>query len=34
LREPVAGLARADVVLITRSDVSDLGPAIEREVRR
>jgi len=34
LREPVGGLARADVVLITRSDVSDLGPAIEREVRR
>ncbi|HXB72489.1 MAG TPA: tetraacyldisaccharide 4'-kinase [Candidatus Acidoferrales bacterium] len=34
LREPVAGLARADVVLITRSDVSDLPPAIERAVRR
>ncbi len=34
LREPVAGLARADMVLITRCDVSDLGPAIEREVRR
>jgi 3-deoxy-D-manno-octulosonic-acid transferase len=34
LREPVAGLARADVVLITRSDVSDLAPAIERTVRR
>jgi 3-deoxy-D-manno-octulosonic-acid transferase len=34
LREPVAGLARADVVLITRSDVSDMAPAIERVVRR
>ena len=34
LREPVSGLARADVVLITRSDASDLTPAIEREVRR
>ena len=34
LREPAAGLARADVVLITRSDVSDLAPAIERAVRR
>ncbi|HMC61251.1 MAG TPA: tetraacyldisaccharide 4'-kinase [Candidatus Solibacter sp.] len=34
LREPVAGLERADVVLITRSDVSDMAPAIERVVRR
>ena len=34
LREPVEGLARAGVVLITRSDVSDLAPAIERVVRR
>lgn len=34
LREPVAGLARADVVLVTRSDVSDLAPEIERMVRR
>src|SRR6185295_12070909 len=34
LREPVAGLSRADVILITRSDDSDLGPAIERTVRR
>jgi tetraacyldisaccharide 4'-kinase len=34
LREPVEGLARADVVLITRSDVSDLAPAIERVVRQ
>jgi 3-deoxy-D-manno-octulosonic-acid transferase len=33
LREPVAGLARADVVVITRSEVSDLVPAIERVVR-
>ena len=34
LREPLSGLARADVVLITRADASDLEPAIEREVRR
>jgi tetraacyldisaccharide 4'-kinase len=34
LREPVAGVARADAILITRSDASDLGPAIERAVRR
>jgi len=33
LREPIAGLARADVVVITRSELSDLGCAIEREVR-
>ena len=34
LREPVAGLARADAVIITRSSHSDLAPAIEHEVRR
>ena len=34
LREPAAGMARADVVLITRSDVSDMTPAIERAVLR
>jgi tetraacyldisaccharide 4'-kinase len=34
LREPVAGLARADAIVITRSDDGDLVPAIEREVRR
>ena len=34
LREPVAGLARADAILITRSEASDLGPAIECEARR
>jgi tetraacyldisaccharide 4'-kinase len=34
LREPVEGLARADAVLITRSEASDLAPAIERAVRR
>ena len=28
------GLARADAIVITRSEASDLGPAIEREVRR
>src|SRR5947207_5389487 len=32
-REPVEGLARADVILITRCEASDLAPAIEREVR-
>jgi tetraacyldisaccharide 4'-kinase len=30
----VEGLARADLILITRSEVSDLVPAIERSVRR
>jgi tetraacyldisaccharide 4'-kinase len=30
----VAGVARADVVVITRSDMTDLGPAVERVVRR
>jgi tetraacyldisaccharide 4'-kinase len=34
LREPLSGLARAHIVLITRSAFSDLVPAIEREVRR
>lgn len=34
LREPVSGLARADLVIITRSEISDLGCAITREVRR
>jgi tetraacyldisaccharide-1-P 4'-kinase len=34
LREPIAGLARANVVVITRSELSDLGSAIEQEVRR
>jgi len=34
LREPLAGLARADLIVITRSDTTDLGPAIERIVRR
>ena len=34
LREPMDGLARADVILITRSDVSDNAPAVERAVRR
>jgi tetraacyldisaccharide 4'-kinase len=34
LREPFSGIARADVVLITRSEFSDLIPAIERAVRK
>jgi len=34
LREPPAGLARAHLVLITRSDLSDLTANIERQVRR
>jgi tetraacyldisaccharide 4'-kinase len=34
LREPVEGLARADVILITRAEASDLAPAVEREIRR
>ncbi len=34
LREPLAALARADIVVITRSDYSGLGEAIESEVRR
>ena len=34
LREPPAALARAGMVVITRSDITDLAPAIERAVRR
>jgi hypothetical protein len=34
MREPVQALARADAIVITRSEASDLGPAIEREVRQ
>jgi tetraacyldisaccharide 4'-kinase len=34
LREPVSGIGRAGIVLITRSAFSDLAEAIEREVRR
>jgi tetraacyldisaccharide 4'-kinase len=34
LREPLAGVARANVIVITRSNVTDLVSAIEQEVRR
>jgi tetraacyldisaccharide 4'-kinase len=34
LREPLEALARADILLITRSDLADTAEAIEREVRR
>jgi tetraacyldisaccharide 4'-kinase len=34
LREPMDALTRADAIVITRSEASDLGPAIERAVRR
>ena len=34
LREPVEGLARADAIVITRSEASDLGAAAERVARR
>ena len=34
LREPLPGLARAGVILITRSDFNDLADAIERQIRR
>jgi tetraacyldisaccharide 4'-kinase len=34
LREPLAALARADVIAITRSDASDLAEPITREVQR
>jgi tetraacyldisaccharide 4'-kinase len=34
LREPPAGLARAHLILITRSELSDLTAVIERQVRR
>jgi tetraacyldisaccharide 4'-kinase len=34
LREPLPGMARAHIIVITRSDETDLVPAISREVRR
>jgi len=34
LREPVEGLARAGIILITRGECSGLGASIERAVRR
>ena len=34
LREPVAGLSRADIVLITRSDAADTADAVEHAVRQ
>jgi 3-deoxy-D-manno-octulosonic-acid transferase len=34
LREPLSALARADVILITRTDLTDLAEAIEAHVRR
>jgi 3-deoxy-D-manno-octulosonic-acid transferase len=34
LREPPEGLARADLIVITRSDLTDLAGAIERQIRR
>jgi len=34
LREPVSSLSRADAIVITRSQFSDLAPAIENAVRR
>jgi 3-deoxy-D-manno-octulosonic-acid transferase len=34
LREPVEGLARADIILITRCRYSDMADAIERTIRR
>jgi 3-deoxy-D-manno-octulosonic-acid transferase len=34
LREPLEGLAHADIFLISRADLNDLAPAIEHEVRR
>ena len=34
LREPVAGIARADAIVITRTEAGDLATAIERDVRR
>jgi 3-deoxy-D-manno-octulosonic-acid transferase len=34
LREPFSAIARADIVLITRSEFSNLVPAIERAVRQ
>jgi tetraacyldisaccharide 4'-kinase len=34
LREPVDGVARADAIVITRNEASDLGAETERAVRR
>jgi len=34
LREPLGSLARADVILMTRSEFTDLAAAIEHQVRR
>jgi 3-deoxy-D-manno-octulosonic-acid transferase len=34
MREPRAGLARADIFLITRADLSDLAAAIEHDLHR
>jgi tetraacyldisaccharide 4'-kinase len=34
LREPPAGLARADIFLITRADLTDLAASIEHDLRR
>jgi 3-deoxy-D-manno-octulosonic-acid transferase len=34
LREPLASLARATVILITRSEFTDLAATIERQIRR
>ena len=34
LREPIENIARADAIIVTRCEASDLAPAIEREVRR
>ncbi|HEY2013525.1 MAG TPA: tetraacyldisaccharide 4'-kinase, partial [Bryobacteraceae bacterium] len=34
LREPLAGLVRADLIVVSRSDMADTAPAIEHAVRR
>ena len=34
LREPLEGLARADVIIISRCDLTDNAPAIEHAIRR
>jgi tetraacyldisaccharide 4'-kinase len=34
LREPLAGLSRADIFLVTRADLTDLAASIERDLRR
>lgn len=34
LREPFSAIARAQIVLITRAEFTDLAPAIERTIRR